>query len=98
MIPGGGGGGGYLAYPRPPEKILSVFKNGKIWPKKWHFLEIFLGPLPPKKKILAGLMYVLNHRRTRVENPGERVVQIFAKIPEGGLVFQENLHLRYFTL
>jgi hypothetical protein len=32
-----------------------------------------------------------NHRCTRVENPGEGVRDVFAKIPRGGQGFQEKL-------
>jgi hypothetical protein len=35
--------------------------------------------------------FIFNHRCTLVENPGGRIAQVFANIPEGGQGYQEKL-------
>jgi hypothetical protein len=44
-----------------------------------------------KKFIKSDSNMLLLHRCTRVENPGEGVRDVFAKIPRGGQGFQEKL-------
>ena len=42
-------------------------------------------------KIIFLLKLQAKHRCTRVENPGEGVRDVFAKIPRGGQGFQQKL-------